>query len=147
MRSRVQSAAHLLKGGRDWESVVKNHSDDKEEDAPIDGAYVFGRERAVQPFDRISHSAQKGKLTDPFLTVYGFHVLQITDYERGELAKDDKTHVSHVLAMYPALRTLNSEGGDVRAEIKNITAAAPIQVLEPGLKNMVPPKYRDQIID
>jgi len=145
MDARIKSAVSAAKLSDDWIKLVKRHSDDKEDGAPNDGAYIFGRELAVQPFDYFSHTSTKGVMTEPFLTVYGYHILEVTDYQRGTTAKDDKSHVRHLLAMYPQLSKMEKDGKDVRAELKKLVAQCVIEISEPGLLNMVPAKLRGNI--
>ncbi|PCH78306.1 MAG: hypothetical protein COB96_05620 [Planctomycetota bacterium] len=140
------AAAQADLGPEDWLKLVERFSDDKEEDSPADGAYVFGREQAVQPFDLLAHTFPKGKLSKPFLTVYGFHVLEVTDYERAERSRDDQSFVRHLLVMYPQLKEWEAAGKDIRAEIKQMVAECKIQIAEAWLRNMVPPKLRSNLV-
>lgn len=146
LRLKAEAARAALDAGTPFAEVVKQFSDDGEAEDP-EGKYTFGRERAVQPFDRISFITPPGAgLTGPWLTVYGWHLIETLDYERAAEAKNDKTTMRHVLAMYPRLLEIERGGGDVRAWIREQVAAAKIQVLEPGLMNLVPPERRAQIV-
>ena len=101
--------------------------------------YVFGRERAVQPFDRYSHTSPPGEIVGPFLTKYGYHVLQVTGYAQDPLdPTKDETTVRHVLVMYPSLKKIDDADGDIRAHIRELVAAAAVEALEPGLENLLP---------
>jgi len=146
MYRNIEEAHEAAVAGEDFASVVKRYSQDTE--APTDDArYTFGRERAVQPFDRISHTSLVESFSAPFLTVYGYHFLQVVGYERGEKPKDDKTTVRHVLIMFPEMVQMENEGKDVRVWIKQQVKAAKIEVLEVGMQNLVPPANRGQIIN
>ena len=146
MRQKISAARAALDAGRPFAEVVKDFSDDGEAEDP-EGKYTFGRERAVQPFDRVSFSAPSGAgVTGPWLTVYGWHLIEPLSYERGATAKEDKTTMRHVLAMYPRLLEIERGQGDVRAWIREQVAAAKIKVLEPGLANLVPPERRSQVV-
>ncbi|MDA0666712.1 MAG: peptidylprolyl isomerase [Planctomycetota bacterium] len=141
----IEEAHEAAVAGEDFASVVARFSGDTE--APTDDArYTFGREVAVQPFDRISHTSAVNAFSAPFLTVYGYHFLQVVSYERGDKPKDDQTTVRHVLIMFPEMVNIEKEGGDVRVWIKQQVKAAKIQVLEAGMQNLVPPENRGQII-
>jgi hypothetical protein len=145
MRLKMEAARAAVAAGRPFAEVVGEFSDDGEAEDP-EGKYTFGRERAVQPFDRISFTTPPGAgLTGPWLTVYGWHLIEPLAYERGLTPQDDKTTMRHVLAMYPRLLEIERDGGDVRAWIREQVSAAKIRVLEPGLANLVPPERRSQI--
>lgn len=145
MYRNIEEAHEAAVAGEDFASVVARFSGDTE--APTDDArYTFGREVAVQPFDRISHTSAVNAFSAPFLTVYGYHFLQVVDYERGDKPKDDKSTVRHVLIMFPEMVEIEERGEDVRAWIKQQVKAAKIEVLEVGMQNLVPPENRGQIV-
>lgn len=130
--------------GVPFEQVVAKFSADTE--APTaDGRYTFGREVAVQPFDRYSFITPSGDLSPSFLTVYGYHFLQVMSYDLGTKPIDDQTEVRHVLIMFPELIALEEKGDDVRKWIKARVKEAEIEVLEPGMENLVPPENRKQV--
>ena len=139
MRERIDEALDRIRNGElSWADAVAEYSDDTDEENP-EGKYVFGRERAVQPFDRLAHSGRVGQIHGPFLTVYGYHFLEILDYERGAAANQDQTTVRHVLVMYPDLKKRDAAGEDIRAYIKKSVREADIQVLERGAQNLLAP--------
>lgn len=146
MRTRMNEAVAALEGGAPFADVVSSFSDDDEAEDP-EGRYTFARLRAVQPFDRIAFTAAPGSgLTPMFLTVYGFHVLEPLEYERGAEPKDDRVTMRHLLVMYPSLKYMSEQGTDLRAWIKQQVGVARIRVLWPGHENLVPPEYRAQIV-
>jgi len=145
MRMRVHEAVTALRDGTPFAEVVRVFSDDDEAEDP-EGRYTFPRERAVQPFDRVSFTAQPGSGLQPMvLTKYGFHLIEPLHYERGAEAKDDLATMRHILVMYPGLKSMSDNEVDVRAWIKEQLAAAKIRVLQSGLENMIPPEFRAQI--
>jgi|GEM_PF-2032126 hypothetical protein len=144
MKTRIQTAMAALNNGANFATVVKDFSDDSE--APTDdGRYTFGRGIAVQPFDRIAHSGNMNQIQGPFLTVYGWHFLEIVDYQRGITAEADETEVRHVLVMFPEMVALEKSGVDLRAWIKKETATAKIKILDTAFQNILSPKLRRQI--
>lgn len=146
MRRRAEAARAALAAGRSFADVVKEFSDDREAEDP-EGKYTFGRERAVQPFDRASFTLAPGSgLQGPFLTVYGWHWIEPLSYERGATAREDRATMRHLLVMYGRLKDVEANGGDVRAWIREQVAGARIRVLEPGLANLVPPERRRQVV-
>jgi hypothetical protein len=141
MRKRIDEALDQVRNGAEWGSVVAQYSDDGEAENP-EGKYVFGRERAVQPFDRLAHSGRIGQIHGPFLTVYGYHFLEVLDYQRGETGAEDQTTVRHVLVMYPDLKKRDAAGDDIRGYIKALVASAKIEVLERGSQALLGPPAR-----
>ncbi len=145
MRARAEQSRAAAAAGRPFAEVVKEYSDDGEAEDP-EGKYTFGRERAVQPFDRAAFTLTPGAgLCGPFLTVYGYHLIEPLAYERGLAAKDDRATMRHILVMYERLKDVERNGGDVRAWIREQVAGAKIRVLEPGVAHVVPPERRAQI--
>ena len=142
MRKQMDEALAALEKGSSWESVVSEFSGDTEAPTP-DARYTFERGVAVQPFDRHSHTAATGTVVGPFLTKYGYHVLQVLGYERNDdKPSADQSTVRHILIMYPTLRKMDEEGSDIRAHIKEQVAAAELTVLEAGHGNLLPPAHR-----
>jgi len=141
MQQQINEALEKVRNGADWSSVVAEYSDDGEAENP-EGKYVFGRERAVQPFDRLAHSGRIGQIHGPFLTVYGYHFLEILDYQRGETGAKDQTTVRHVLVMYPDLKKRDAAGDDIRGYIKAMVASAKVKVLERGSEALLGPPTR-----
>lgn len=141
MRARMNEALEKVQSGADWAEVVAEYSDDAEAENP-EGKYVFGRERAVQPFDRLAHSGKVGQIHGPFLTVYGYHFLEIMDYQRGATGADDETTVRHVLVMYPDLKKRDAAGEDIRTYIKGLVTSAKVKVLERGSEALLGPPAR-----
>ena len=143
METRCREAMEKLQRKRNFEDIVAHYSDDSE--APTaDGRYTFGREVAVQPFDRLAHSGPLNQLHGPFLTKYGYHLLQVVGYKQGEQPKEDKTEVRHVLIMFPALKALPED--EVRPWIAEKVATCSIRLLEPGFLGMVPPGLRANLV-
>ena len=144
MKKRIEEALSAIRSGEmSWDNAVAEYSDDYDEDNS-EGKYVFGRENAVQPFDRFSHTGRVGQIHGPFLTVYGYHFLEILDYERATTATDDLSTVRHVLVMYPDLKKRDAANENIRSFIKAQVRMAKITVLEHGAKNLLaPPKKVD----
>ena len=145
MLDQIDAAYAAIVGGEDFAAVVKRYSEDSE--APnAEGRYTFGRGRAVQPFDRLSFSLPLNTLSHPFLSVYGFHLIEVLDYERAAKPADDRSTMRHILIMYPGMIALEKEGKYVRTWIKEQVKAAKIEVVEAGMENLVPAAYRKQIV-
>jgi hypothetical protein len=141
----IDAAYAAIVGGEDFKAVVARVSNDSEAENE-EASYTFGRGRAVQPFDRFSFTLPLNTLSPPFLTVYGFHLVEVLNYKRGENAADDESTMRHVLVMYPGMVKLEEDGEDVRKWIKAQVKLAKIEVVEAGMENLVPPQYRDQIV-
>ncbi len=142
MRAKCGEAFEALCAEAPFEDVVAKYSDDSE--APTaDGRYTFGREVAVQPFDRLAHIGPLEYLHGPFLTKYGYHILQVVGYQQGEQPKEDETEVRHVLVMYPVLKNLPED--DVRPWLAARVQACSIRILEPGIQGMIPPSLRGNL--
>lgn len=145
MLQSCEAARQQAAEGVPFEEVVSDFSADTEAPTP-DGRYTFGREVAVQPFDYYGFVTPAGSLSPSFLTVYGYHFLEVMEYDLGDKPVDDQTTVRHVLVMFPEMVTLEKKGEDVRKWIKARVKEAKIEVLEPGMENLVPAANRGQVL-
>ena len=82
MKLRIDSAYAKIKAGAKWEDVVNEFSDDKGS-APKGGTLPwFGVNRMVPDFIvAISKLKEKGDISAPFKTQYGWHIIKLIDHK------------------------------------------------------------------
>ncbi|MEI8203376.1 MAG: peptidylprolyl isomerase [Bacteroidota bacterium] len=80
MKLRIDSAYAKIKSGSKWEDIVNEYSDDKGS-APKGGTLPwFGVNRMVPDFiAAISKLKEKGDISVPFKTQYGWHIIKLID--------------------------------------------------------------------
>lgn len=85
----VYSIYNRIKDGDDFEALAKRYSDDPKSRAAGGHLGWFGREQMVAPFEEAAFAAEVGKLTQPVLSRFGWHILEVldtkTDEKRGEM--------------------------------------------------------------
>jgi parvulin-like peptidyl-prolyl isomerase len=67
-----------LKGGASFEDMARKHSKCPSGKKGGDLGY-FTRERMVKPFSDAAFSLEKGAISQPVQTQYGYHVIKVTD--------------------------------------------------------------------
>lgn len=95
----------------------------------------FGRTAMTQPFARYAFTLKKGEVSEPFLSVFGYHFITVTDYKKGATAGADEARASHVLVMFdrsPAFRN----------QIQVMKQAAKVEVVDPAYADVVPEANR-----
>ncbi|HKJ92226.1 MAG TPA: SurA N-terminal domain-containing protein, partial [Longimicrobiales bacterium] len=90
-----------LEGGASWSDVAAQESSDKASANNAGDLGTVQRGQTVPAFDQAIWSTPVGKISEPVLTQYGYHILQVES--RGA----DSAHVRHILI--PIERTGASE--------------------------------------
>lgn len=86
-----QVLADLRAGAIDFPSAARQHSDDPASSGLGGDTGWFGRGRMVEPFEAAAFESPPGELAGPVETVFGYHVLQVTD------TRGDEVRARHVL--------------------------------------------------
>ena len=76
----AERAVLRARRGDDFTALVKELSDDPES-KPKDGELIFGRGQGTVPpqFEAAAFSLAPGKVSDPVLTVFGYHVIKLLE--------------------------------------------------------------------
>ncbi len=144
LKEEIEQLHLKLSSGESFEQLAKQYSQDSE--APTaDGRYTFARERTVYPFDIYSFTVKVNDYSAPFVTKYGYHILQPLRFIHDDTKADLQVEVRHILLMYPTMIALEKAEEDVREYIENKLQQAKIVVYEIGLKNIVAHDLRDQL--
>jgi len=75
----------------------------------------FTHGQMVPEFDKAAFSLEKGKVSEPVLTSFGYHLIMVTDKKDAVEAKDkqpaepEKVRASHILVKCPAVREVPNE--------------------------------------
>lgn len=68
-----------LDGGADFTTLAKEKSTEPAAKESGGDLGTFGRGRMVAEFEKAAFAMQKGQISDPIQTSYGWHVIQVTD--------------------------------------------------------------------
>lgn len=74
-KAKMDSIYALLKAGANFEEMAKAESQDNSAARGGDLGW-FGRGRMVKPFEDVAFSLADGAISEPFATVYGYHIVK-----------------------------------------------------------------------
>ena len=123
-QSRAQQAKRALQSGQSWKSVAKRFSIDQASKAQgglLSGVAKGQQEKAL---DDAIFKAQKGKLTGPVKTQFGYYVLEVTkiDPAKQQSLAQSKASIKQILASDNQRKALDAFGKDYRKRWRAKTA-------------------------
>lgn len=89
-----QVLADLRAGTLDFATAAMQHSDDPASRETGGDVGWFGNGRMVEPFEEAAFGSQTGELVGPIETLFGYHVLQVTDQ------REEEVRARHVLVAF-----------------------------------------------
>ncbi|MGM9803677.1 MAG: peptidylprolyl isomerase, partial [Muribaculaceae bacterium] len=96
-KQKIDSLYQCLKNGEDIEELAFKHSEDRNAKR-LKGKMGYIRVGLLPyEFERIAFSTPVGQFSEPFHTMYGWHILKVN----GERADDGKVLAEHILKLYP----------------------------------------------
>lgn len=123
MKSDIDSMRADIAGGSDFGEVAKARSECPS--APEGGALgEFNRSMMVEPFGRHCFTAEPNAVSETFLTVYGWHVVQVTRGVKQNEEGKDTVEARHALKIF-------TDGAIIRKVIATECLYADIDVLVP----------------
>lgn len=75
---RAQECLVKVRGGADWDALVKEYSDEPGADERHGDLGVFARGMMVKPFSEAAFELRVGQVSEVVETPYGFHIIQRT---------------------------------------------------------------------
>ncbi|MEW6744494.1 MAG: peptidylprolyl isomerase [Planctomycetota bacterium] len=87
----------------------------------------------MMPFDRHVFSLRAGEISEPFATIYGYHVVMPTRQFRGHTPIDDKCDARHILVLWDPAEVRPQK----RAE--RLLRDALVEAVDPAFRQIVPP--------
>ena len=78
-KASIDSIYALLKNGANFEELAKTESQDNSAQRGGDLGW-FGRGRMVKPFEDAAFSLADGAISEPFATVYGYHIVKKVEH-------------------------------------------------------------------
>jgi foldase protein PrsA len=123
-KAKAQQAKSALQGGGSWKSVAKQYSIDqatKNKSGELQGGVAKGQQEKA--LDTAIFSADKGKLTGPVKTQFGWYVFEVEKITKGKQQSLDesKANIKQQLASQQQNATLKKFGDDYRKRYKATT--------------------------
>lgn len=108
-----------IENGGDINTLALQYSDDPSAKTNRGDLGYFSGLQMVQPFEDAAFSLQPGKVSDPVLTNFGYHIIQVKDRQ----ANPGQVRVSHILVRFDPANPAQEENArrkisDIYAEIQ-----------------------------
>lgn len=78
-KKEIEKVAKRLKDGEDFAAVAKEVSEDPGSKVNGGDLNFFSKEQMVPEFAEAAFSLEKGKISEPIKTQYGYHLIKVTD--------------------------------------------------------------------
>jgi foldase protein PrsA len=123
-KGKAQAAEAALQSGQSWKSVAKSFSIDqasKNKGGVLQGGVAKGQQEKA--LDTAIFSADKGKLTGPVKTQFGWYVFEVSKVTKGkqQTLEESKTNIQQLLKSQNQQNALKKFGDDYRKRYKKTT--------------------------
>ena len=104
----AKSLIDRIKSGEDFSDLAKEYSHDPTAENGGSLGY-FAKGDMVKEFEDASFSAKKGDVIGPVKTIFGYHIIKISDIKKNRRGKIDSVKASHILLkVEPSMETINN---------------------------------------
>ncbi|MCD7973369.1 MAG: peptidylprolyl isomerase [Candidatus Azobacteroides sp.] len=110
-RLKADSVYQLIKGGMDFSEAAKEYSEDRGTAQNGGELPWFGVGRMIKEFENVAFSLNKGDVSEPFQTAFGYHIMQVKDKKDLAPYEEQQKEIRSMIMR-----------SDRNAEIKNTTA-------------------------
>ncbi len=122
MKQAIEAARQKLAAGADFAEVAREMS---QEPASAERGGALGVRQGffdlVHPFNRIALSLKEEEVSEPVLTVFGYHIIKVDKIYPPMELRPKQVDVRHILIRYP---------GDPRGDAETAFAGAKVQVID-----------------
>jgi peptidyl-prolyl cis-trans isomerase C len=119
----AKKVSEELRAGKDFDEVAKSHSQGKDGESGDLG--YFARGQMVKPFEDAAFALEKGKISDPVQTEYGWHVLKVEDKRNREPPSFDEVKDQITSSL------INTK---LQSTIQDLRSNGKIDVIDPEIK-------------
>lgn len=126
MKSAIDDLYKRAKAGEDFASLAKQYSQDGSAENGGDLGQIEIH-KFVFPFNRIALAMKEGEISEPLLTIFGYHIIKVEKVfpavpSEGRLRS---VQARHILIKYPS--------GDARGESEALAKQAKVEVTDKSL--------------
>ena len=118
----IEAVQQRLAAGADFAEVAGEMS---QEPASAERGGALGVRQGffdlVHPFNRIALSMKEGEISEPVLTIFGYHIIKVDKIYPSMEMKPKQVDVRHILIRFP---------GDPRRDAQTASAGVKVQVLD-----------------
>lgn len=104
--NKIMEARNLIVNGRDFAEVAKQYSQDQSVQQNGGKIGYFTVLQLVYPFENVAYTTNKGEVSMPFRTKFGYHILKVNDIRDSE----GEVEVAHIMI------GINSENAEERID-------------------------------
>jgi hypothetical protein len=131
MKTAIEALHQKAKAGEDFAALAKQYS---QEGSAEQGGDLGRKEfhQLVFPFNRVAFGLKQGEISEPVLTIFGYHVVKAEQVfpANPNDGKEKQVHVRHILIRFPA--------ANARGEAETLASQAKVEVLDKGLCKKLP---------
>ncbi len=125
MKQAIDAAWQKVKAGGDFAQIAQEHS--QEEGSARKGGQLGEKQfhELVFPFNRVAFKLVEGEVSDPVLTIFGYHLIKVDRVTPPAESKGKVIEVRHILIRFPS--------PDARTESEALAQNAQVEVLDKKL--------------
>jgi parvulin-like peptidyl-prolyl isomerase len=122
-KAKAEQAKKALDSGQSWKSVAKKYSVDQASKAKGGALPGVAKGQQEPAFDKAIFAADKGKLTGPVKTQFGWYVFEVgkVTAAKQQTLEESKTSIKQILASQNQQTALKKFGDDYRNRYKKTT--------------------------
>lgn len=122
---KISEARTKVLDGGDFSSIAKQYSQDPSAKSNGGALGWFSIFRMVYPFETAAYTTEVGKVSQPFRTQFGYHIVKVEDKEKtlGEV------EVAHIMVAKSAKRTIEQAGEKIKEINQQLIQGASFEAL------------------
>lgn len=123
----AKKIAKDMEGGADFAEMAKKHSQDEGGEGGGDLGY-FTAGQMVKPFEEIAFATEKGKVSAPVQTKYGWHLIKVEDKRDRKPPSFEEVKDQIMASLVQA---------KLQSTVREMRGAAKIEIVDPELKKAI----------
>ena len=130
MKSAIDAVNEKVKAGEDFAALAKQYSQDGSAASGGDLGALKEFHELTFPFNRIAMGLKQGETSEPFLTIFGYHIVKVERIQPPADNKGKKVQVRHILIRFPSSNAKN-EADSLASQVK-------VEVLDKAFCKKIP---------